>query len=258
MLICLLPAIALLILRKRRGLCVEDSLLCGLSLVLFAVLYFMINPGAMGRHAQLVAGRVVINAVMGGFVYSTLGGYLIIRILRLFTQGDTAALLRYMMVMLRILGLIFVILVFGGGFGRLLDSFSALRADNIGNEFQLGATYFFLILRFAADALPYVMKIFVVMSAIGFSSEYGKDPYSEQTVKASAETSRLCTIALIATVTSSLVFNALQLLFLNSLMIINVSILLPVFSIAFVLATLLLTRFVTENKRLKDDIDSFI
>ena len=257
-LICLLPVIALLILRKRRKLFAEELLLLVLSCALFAVLYFMVNPGAMGRNAQLVAGRVVINAILGGFVYSTLGGYLIIRILRLFTQGDTAALLRYMMVMLRVLGLIFVIMVFGGGFSSLLDSFSALRADNIGNEHLLGLSYAFLMLRFAAESLPYVMNVLVIMAAVRFTSEYGIDPYSEETVKASAETSRLCTIALIATVVSSLVFNLLQLMFINSLRIINVTIMIPVFSIAFVLAALLLTRFVTENKRLKDDIDSFI
>ena len=32
----------------------------------------------------------------------------------------------------------------------------------------------------------------------------------------------------------------------------------PVFSVAFMLAVLLLTRFVSENKQLKDDNDMFI
>jgi hypothetical protein len=41
-------------------------------------------------------------------------------------------------------------------------------------------------------------------------------------------------------------------------MTLNSSLQIPVLSIAFVLATLLMARFIGENKQLKDDYDMFI
>jgi hypothetical protein len=41
-------------------------------------------------------------------------------------------------------------------------------------------------------------------------------------------------------------------------MVINGTVQIPVLTIAFVLAVLLLSRFIAENKRLKDDNDMFI
>ncbi|MCL2631922.1 MAG: hypothetical protein FWD45_02370 [Coriobacteriia bacterium] len=53
-------------------------------------------------------------------------------------------------------------------------------------------------------------------------------------------------------------FNLLQFLFVKSLVVTNGSVRIPIFSITFVLAALLLTRLTAESKQLKDDNDMFI
>ena len=68
----------------------------------------------------------------------------------------------------------------------------------------------------------------------------------------------LCRKALVAVVLTNVGFNLLQMLFADSLLIIDGFLYLPLFSVAFVLAALLLARFLAENRQLKQDNDLFI
>lgn len=254
----LFPVSALPVLRKKRKLHTEDGLLGLLSVVLFAVLYLMINPGIINSLTRGVAGQPVGKAVLGVTVYSVLCGYLVLRVLRLFSVGGTDKLLRYMSVMLHLLNMLFVYIIFSTCIGNLLNSIASLKAGNTGNEHLLGASYFSLVLQFTVDALPYVLDVFVVFAALRLLHEMRTDRYSAEAVAATERMSRLCSAALAATVLSNIGFNLLQLLFVKSLMVVNGSVQIPVFSITFVLAALLLTRFVAENKQLKDDNDMFV
>ena len=218
--------------------------------------------GATGQSATQAAGQSAWQslgkAVLGGMAYSVICGYIILRILRLFNEGGTDKLARYMSVMLGLLNIIFVYLVFGYCFSALLDSITALRAGNAGNEHLLGATYVFLVFQFVVNALPYIMNVLIVFAAQRLLREMRADRYSAGSLAAAGRTSRLCVAALVATVLANIGFNVLQLLFARSLMTINSSVQIPLFSIAFVLAALLFTRLAAENKQLKDDIDLFV
>ena len=254
----LLPIAVLFILRKKRKLYTEDGLIGLFSAVLFAVLYIMINPGIISSLTNGAVGQPVGKAVLGVMAYSVLCGYFILRVLRLFSDGGTEKLVRYMSIMLGLLNVLFVYLIFGAGFGGLLDSIESLQAGNRGNEHLLGTSYAFVVLQFAVDVLPYVFDILVVFAALRLFYEMRTDRYSTEVVTAAERISRLCASALVTTVLANISFNLLQLLFAKSLLIINSSVQIPLFSIAFVLAALLLTRLVTENKQLKDDNDMFI
>jgi len=254
----LLPIAAVIILRKKRKLCAEDGLLGLLSAVLFAVLYIMINPDVISTWTSGIAAQSIGKAILGGIVYSVLCGYFVLRVLRLFSAGGMEKLIRYLSVMLRLLTVLFVYLIFGACFNVLLNSIMALQAGNIGNEHLLGASYIFLVLQFVVDALPYALNILVIFTALRLLNEMQADRYSAETVAAAGQISKLCAAALVAMVLANVGFNLLQFLFAKSLFVINSSVQIPVLSITFVLATLLLTRLVTENKQLKDDNDMFI
>ena len=254
----LLPIAAALILRKRRKLCAEDGLLVLLSALLFAVLYIMINPSVINTWASGIASQSIWKAILAGMVHSVICGYFILRVLRLFSNGATEKLVRYMAVMLRLLTILFVYLIFGACFNGLLSSITTLQAGNVGNEHLLGTSYVFLVLRFVVDAMPYAFNVLVVFAALRLLTEMQADRYSAETVTATRKISRLCTVALIVMVLANVSFNLLQFLFAKSLLMVNSSVQIPIYSIAFVLAALLLTRLVTENKQLKDDNDMFI
>ena len=257
-LISLSPAALLFALGKRRKLFAEDALLGLLSAALFAVLYLTVNPGLIGGFAGGDGGKAVGMAVLGTIAYSVICAYFVLRALRLFSESDAAALARNMSAMLGVLGMVFVFSAFGPCLGDLLGAIAGLRAGNAGNEHLLGPTYAFLVLQCITDMLPYILNVPIVLAALRLAGEYRADPYSAETVAASHRMSRLCTAALAATVLANMCFNILQLAFIKSLMVVNVSLNIPVLSIAFVLAALLLTRFAAGNKQLKDENDAFI
>jgi hypothetical protein len=257
-LIGLLPVALLLLRAKKQKLHLEDWLLALLSAVLFGVLYLMLNPGFIPKVLGMAAQPPIGQAILGGMVYSLIVGYLFLRALRLFAAGNTEKLERYMAIMLGALNVLFVFMAFGACFSDMLASIAALRAGNSGNENLLGASYVFLVLQYLVNALPYMLDIVVVFAALRLLDEMRNERYSAAAVAAAGRMSRLCAVALTITILSNIAFNLLQLLFASSLMVMNHSVQIPVLSILFVLAALLLTRFVMESKQLKDENDAFI
>jgi len=256
--VSLIPIVILLALMKKRKLYREDGLLVLMSAILFAVLYLMINPGFIGSFFGKAVGLDIGKAILGGSVYSVIFGYLVLRILRLFFNSNTEKLQKYMTVLLCLLNVFFVYICFGSCFCGFLNSIASLRSGNTGNEHLLGMTYVFLALRYSVDALPYIFDVLVVFSALRLLDEMYANRYSDESVDAAGRLSRMCGIALAATVFANVMFNILQLLFARMLMVINNSVQIPFLSIVFVLAVLLLARFISENKKLKDENDMFI
>ncbi|MCL2867467.1 MAG: hypothetical protein FWF47_06890, partial [Clostridia bacterium] len=173
-------------------------------------------------------------------------------------NSGTEKLLRYMSVMLRLLAVLFIYLVFGASFDGLLRSVAALQAGNNGNEHLLGMSYVVLVLQYITDVLPYAFNVPVIFAALRLLDAMRADRYSAETVAAVRQLSKLCAAALAVTLSVNIGFNLFQFLSAKSLIVMNGSVQLPVFSITFVLAVLLISRLVTENKQLKDDVDMFI
>ncbi len=256
--ICLLPLVALQFIRKKRKLTHEDSFLAILSVVLFAVLYLMINPGLMGTYLGEAAGQSIGKAILGSITYSIILGYAILRILRLSFAADTGKLQKYLAILLCVLNILFVYIAFGTCFGDLMDSIEALRTTNTGNEHILGISYVFLALRYIVNALPYVLDILVAFTAFALLKELTADRYSDAAVITAGQLSRICGLALKIIVTANVGFNLMQLALMKMLLVVNTSVQIPLMSIVFVLAALLLAQYIKENKMLKDDNDMFI
>jgi len=256
--ICLMPVAVLLLIKRKRRMYPEDTLLAILSMVLFAVVYLMVNPGLINPYFDNNMIRSVGKAALGGIVYSVIVGYVILRILRRFFHADVAGLQKYLSMLLYVLNVLFICLAFGVCFGSLLNSFDALRSGNTGNEHNLGISYLFLILQYVVEALPYILDVLVVFAALNLLDELKVDRYSQETVVAAGKLSRLCGTALAITVISNLVYNILQLAFIRTLFTIKGSVKIPLPSIIFVLAALILAQYIREDKQLKDDNDMFI
>lgn len=85
-----------------------------------------------------------------------------------------------------------------------------------------------------------------------------QDQYSAETIAVAEQMSKQCVLVLVVTILSNIGLNLFQLLFTKSLMIHDSTVQIPISSIIFVLAVLLLTRFIATNKQLKEDNDMFI
>lgn len=258
LMISLSPIAVLFAVRKKRRLIIEDGLLVIFSIVLFAVLYMMINPGSIGFLPSSTFSHSIEKVVAGSTAYSVLCGYIILRLLRQFSTCGTDKLIRYMMVMLLFLNVLFVYMVFGVCLGNLFDNITTLRAGNIGNEHLLSISFGILLLQFAVDSLPLIFNILVVFAALKLLGVMKVTRFSSETVFAAKHLSRLCYVALVATILVGMGFNILQLVFAKSLMIFNTSVQIPLFSIIFMCVTLLFAQIVKESKQLKDDNDMFV
>ncbi|MCL2378262.1 MAG: hypothetical protein FWC77_03955 [Defluviitaleaceae bacterium] len=249
---CLLPVLGWLLIRKKR---IEDALLPVISIALFVVMYYMINPGI--RHASALSIPLE-QALLGGIIYSLLMAYGVTRVIRLFENAAIRSLGRYAGSMLHILNTVFVFIAFGLIVAQMLDAFEALRAGNTAPEQQLSVTYVILALQYITHALPYVLNIWVILAVQILLKAFNTDPYSLETVTAAKEVSRVCVTALTASVLAIPGINLLQLMFISQLHVVNSNVNFPVVPILFVLGALLLTRYIAENKLLKDENDRFV
>lgn len=256
--ICLIPLIILFLLRKKRKLYAEDTLLVVLSAVLFIVIYYMVNPGFLSNFLGSSLGYGTGKAFLGVIVYSVLVSYVLIRITRLFFSADAGRLQKYLMILLYSLNIFVVFFVFGARFSELLDSFARLRQSNTGNEDGLGISYVFLVLGYIADAISTAMIIPVVIRGQNLLSELSSDRYSEMSVICAERLSRTCRLAVVLSILSNLGYNLLQLVFIRKLFVTDSTILMPVFSIAFLLAALLFAQYIRETRQLKEDHDMII
>jgi hypothetical protein len=219
----------------------------------------MINPLYLGNlfAGAGEAGPAAGKAVLGGTLWSILCGYLVLRVLRISFESGTEKLQGYVGALLCALCFLFVWAICGV-FGEMLDSFSVLREGNKGSESGLGATYIFLVLRYLTKVLPYVLDIFTVFLALDLLAAMRSDRYSEQTEALALRLSRWCGKALAATAVSGVSLNLLQLLFARALRSVDSNVSIPLASVLFVLAVLFFARLISENRRLKGDIDLFI
>lgn len=262
LLIGLLPVGMLLWIRRKRKLCLEDLLLAVLSPVLFLTIYLMINPGLMGQWMGAVfgisGGLAVGKALLSGAVYSVLLSYVILRFLRRAEAADTGTLQGYLRRVLYLTAMILVFAVFQSGVGGFLEARGVIAAANQGSESGLTMTYLFLALRYGVAVIPLLADVLVVTGALELLDALSQKGYAEASVEAAGRLACRCKQALAVTVLSNTVFNLVQLLCARFLRDVHGNIEIPVLSIAFVLAALLLARLIRDNKQLQEDNDMFI
>ena len=252
-LICLTPCLLFLYLKKRKKLLKSDFLLPVLSIMLFAVIYYMINPGLL-KSSVPGTGKILL----GSTFYSVFFGYVILRILEECSLADTERLKLWLRTLLGAVIFLFFYAILTEGFENLSLSFQNLKEAAGNEDINLTTSYVFLILQCITNIIPYVLAVFILFTSIRSLNELLLDRYSDASAAAMEKLASLCTKSLIIAVVSGMIFNILQLLFHQSLRQINMVVSIPIYSIAFVLAVLLTTKYIRENQKLKRDNDLFI
>lgn len=258
-LIGLVPCAMFLWLRKR-GTCVKaDWMLILVSVCLFVLLYYMINPGLI-----LTTGALGGKEIMGCTFYSVLAGYLVLRILEKSKHADSVALQKGLRVLLYVVMLLFAYVVVSELAVALPASIKSMQeANTVTDEWLWGgvdltATYVFLVLGSVADCIPYVLDILVLFAATRALNELLADAYSDAAVEAVRRIADVSSKALAIVVITSMVYNVAQVVFRNSLYQINVTAVIPVLSVVLLIVILIVARFIEGNQRLKRDNDMFI
>ena len=257
----LLPCLVWLILKKKGKLLGIDHVLYGLSILLFIVHYYMINPGLFPTEVPGTG-----KWMLGCMFYSALSGYLVIRVLSVCRRAQPETLHSVLQKLLIFLNMVFAYLIFGQGLGNLLKAIQNVGSMDSGpvmSGFVSGAqspgmTYLFLGLGYLVDLLPYVFDMGIVFLAGQMLTALKMDRYGDASVELTSRLAGFCTKALGITAASDVGYNLLQILLCSGLSQIDLEIHVPVISIIFVLVVLLFARYLQEDQKLKREHDLII
>lgn len=260
-LLCLIPTGIWFFFRKKQKAQKIDILLLFLSVLLFFVFYYMINPGLINT-GTMDSGKWSL----GSTFYSVLFGYLLVRGLLQYTEADEGKLRKGIRILLGAVDVILVYEILGSELGSLLQNISSVRSGNTGvtvsggyiTLFELNTTYVFLFLHFLIKILPCILNILVIFGARKLLDLSKEAMYQEENIVFTEKLVRFCTLSLIITIVTDVGFNLLQLFFQNQLYQMDYVVNIPVFSLAFVLAIQLFAGYIREMQRLKKDNDLFI
>ena len=249
-LIALLPAASLFLLKRNAPLHGEDALLALLSLAMFPVLYLMVNPGYLP-----VPGS---EGVFCFILWSLAACWLTLRVLRSLAVSDRPVLLIWFSRLLRAAAFYFVFEIFGSLLPALIEELSALcQPESLWAAPPYSDTEVaFAVIRQLVAAVPPAASILVIFRSVGLLDLLRED--AGGTISAAKALSRLCVQSLAVSVSSIAALNLLQLILCDQLRNVQITVVLPVLELALVLVILLLTRYMAENKQLKDDNDLFI
>lgn len=263
--ISFIPCGLFLRLKKKGKTCKADLMLLLISADLFFTIYYMINPGLF------VSNGMPGGKEMLGCTFYSLGiSYLVLRILAKSAKADTKTLQKGLGILLYVVMFLLACVVVVEFAFNLPTNIKTLKGANtaVSGEYLWGdfrndnvdliVTYVFLVLQSVVNALPYVLDILVLFVAGEALKELLKDAYSDAAVEAVQKIAATCSKVLAIIVIAGVSFNILQILFRNKLYQVNVTTAIPLMSILFVIAALVIARYVSENQKLKQDNDLFI
>ena len=201
-----------------------------------------------------------------------LAGWVVLRLLRRFSGGDTQELLKLFRALLILAAAYFVFEVCFAEFAGLFSAIDALKAGNtaftddtilpvatdITGSKSLVFSYVVLALRFAAEVLPTLLAAATAYFAIGLLDTMEDGAFTQASAAYAPKLAEWCVKVLKLSVLFALAVNVLQAFCAPMLLSTSISIRLPIFELCFVLAALLGARLIASNVALAADNDLFI
>ena len=256
--ICLVPAAFYLQLKKKKKVGKTDLFLPVLSLVLFVVIYYMINPGLF-----VVTVPGTSKMILGMLFYSVFFSYVVLKILEKCVKADAGWLEKGLRILLHLVVILLVFEIVVGCFGDIPAAYQKAQEENYATAFfyvepNLTITYLFLALQSVVEALPFALDIIIIFSGMKLLDAMKKDKYSEEAVLSAEKLATTCIRSLIITILSGLILNVLQVLLRNHINYINIVITIPMLSIIFAVGVLILAKYIRETQKVKKELDMFI
>lgn len=252
--LCLSPFVYLLVKKNRRW---EDALLPVLPLVMFPVMYLMINPQLqaswLGQVYSMVGGELLCL-----ILWSVIIGYGFMKLLHKCLDASRLRLLDYLKWLVAVYCAVLIFTVFGTGLDSLLAQMEAIRTANSGFARGLGLTFVFLVIQYLVNSLPNLLLCGVLLDAAELVHALKGEEYTEELVLAAERLGLRCARVLILVVLSNVSFNLAQLLVIRYLRNVTTVVRMPLDMILLVVALLVAARFIRAHKELKDENESFI
>ena len=264
----LLPLYALARIRARRDWKAEDTLLGLCSLAVAGALF----PRGWVAYWSTSAETLFPRLAWQWLLFALLAGWVVLRLLRRFSDGGTQELLKLFRVLLGLAAAYFVFAVFFAEFAGLLTAIDTLKAGNtafaadtllpaaadITGSKSLAFSYIVLALRFGAKSLPTLFAAATAYFAIGLLDTMEDGAFTRESAAYAPKLAAWCVKVLKLSVLLALAVNLLQAVCAPLILSTSISIPLPVLELCFVLAALLGARLIASNVALAADNDLFI
>lgn len=264
----LLPLYALARIRARRDWKAEDTLLGLCSLAVVGALF----PRGWVTYWSTSAETLFPRLAWQWLLFALLAGWVVLRLLRRFSDGGTQELLKLFRVLLGLAAAYFVFAVFFVEFAGLLTAIDTLKAGNtafaadtllpaagnITGSKSLAFSYIVLALRFGAKSLPTLFAAATAYFAIGLLDTMEDGAFTQESAAYAPKLAAWCVKVLKLSVLLALAVNLLQAVCAPLILSTSISIPLPVLELCFVLAALLGARLIASNVALAADNDLFI
>lgn len=264
----LLPLYVLTRIGERRKLKSEDALLALIAVAVACALF----PRGWVAYWSTSAEALFPRLAWQWLIFALLAGWVVLRLLRRFSGGDTQELLKLFRALLILAAAYFVFAVCFAGFADLLSAVDALKAGNtaftadtvlpvstdITGSKSLVFSYVVLALRFAAEVLPTLLAAATAYFAIGLLDTMEDGAFTQESAVYAPKLAAWCGKALKISVLFALAVNLVQAVCASMLLNTSISIRLPIFELCFVLAALLGARLIASNVALAADNDLFI
>ena len=236
-----IPAIIALRYKKGKETVLERVSLCVLSGTILLALYGMVNPRFF--RPALSEGfseySKLIKVIFGVSIWAVVVLCIILRLIRLFRQGNKEQLFKYMQTVLC-------------AAVSLVNGVISMLASP-----QTGIDQCFGVVLLAAELIPYLFDIAIIIRVLKLFEIASKDE-QDGIVEAANRVSSICCVALGLTAAIKAAANIIQIAVMRWLSNINVTVDIPIISIAFTVMILLFSRLLIENKKLRDDNNLFI
>ena len=264
----LLPLYALARIRARRDWKAEDTLLGLCSLAVAGALF----PRGWVTYWSTSAETLFPRLAWQWLLFALLAGWVVLRLLRRFSDGGTQELLKLFRALLILAAAYFVFAVFFAEFAGLLTAIDTLKAGNtaftadtllpaagnITGSKSLAFSYLVLALRFGAKSLPTLFAAATAYFAIGLLDTMEDGAFTQESAAYAPKLAAWCVKVLKLSVLLALAVNLLQAVCAPLILSTSISIPLPVLELCFVLAALLGARLIASNVALAADNDLFI
>ena len=264
----LLPLYALARIRARRDWKAEDTLLGLCSLAVAGALF----PRGWVAYWSTSAETLFPRLAWQWLLFALLAGWVVLRLLRRFSDGGTQELLKLFRVLLGLAAAYFVFAVFFVEFAGLLTAIDTLKAGNtaftadtllpaagnITGSKSLAFSYIVLALRFGVKSLPTLFAAATAYFAIGLLDTMEDGAFTQESAAYAPKLAAWCVKVLKLSVLLALAVNLLQAVCAPLILSTSISIPLPVLELCFVLAALLGARLIASNVALAADNDLFI
>lgn len=245
-----IPAMAASRYEKGKETLPERVSLYVLSGTILLALYGMVNPGlfrptlseGFAEYAKL------IKAVFGVAVWAVVILYIVLRLIRLFRQGDKKQLFKYMQAVLCALCIVFAVIATVS----LVNGVTTLPDSS-----KTGIDKGFEVVLIIASIVPYLFDIAIILRLLDLF-KIASEEEQDGIIEMANRVSHLCCVALAVTASITVAVNLIQIVLMRWLSNVNVTAEVPVISLAFTVMILLFSRILIENKKLRDDNSLFI